>query len=163
MKTSPLISILGATALALCIPSATFAQESGIKVTTTLHADDSRTDLQKDFDAGTAEEKNYDPAGNLLSRKTFKLDDQGRPTEGVAYSAKGAMQYTFTYTLNSQGQISEELDSNAGGQLFRKFVYHYDSNGHISGIDGFDAKGNPLPKADGVTDQSNGSKKKSHR
>ena len=163
MKTSPLLSILSAAALALCVPSVTLAQNSGIKVTTTLHADDSRTELQKDFDAGTAEEKNYDSAGNLLNRKTFKLDDQGRPTEGIAYSAKGAVLYTFTYTLNSQGQIGEELDSNANGQLFRKFVYHYDSNGHVSGIDGFDAKGNPLPAANGSTDQSTGSKKKSHR
>jgi hypothetical protein len=137
----------------------TFAQDGGgggIKSTTTLHPDGTRTELQKDLGELTGEEKTFDAGNQLLHRVTYKLDANGDILSGTAFNAKGTPLYTFEYKRDGMGRISEELDYTPAGQLTRRLVYHYNSAGKVSGIDGFDAQGNPLPKASGTPAKKKG-------
>ena len=149
MKTFALLPALVAIAALSCAPALADPPrpKSGIKATTTLHPDGTRTDLIRDLDAATAESKTLDAAGKLLQRSTFKLDENGEPIEGIVYNAKGQASYKFVYNRNTSGLISEELDMSADGKLLRKLIYRYGSTGQIAGIDAFDAEGNPLKSA----------------
>ena len=145
MKSKPLVIAL-AFALAAASPSL-MAQDGGIKVTTVIHPDKSRTDTQTDLSAKTSEEKTYDAAGKLIRHIVYALDDEGHPTGGTVFSPKspkspkGQAAYRFTYTRDAQGRISEESDTAPNGKLIRRLVYRFGSNGQVSGIDVYDSNG----------------------
>jgi len=132
-------------ALLLTVSSA-FAQEGGvsIKVTTTLHTDGSRTDMQTDLDARTAESKTYNPAKKLVQRETYTLDEQGRLEEGVIYDAKDKVITRVSYKYDAMGHVSDQFEKTPNGALLRRLVYRYDSNGRPIGIDVYDGAGNQL-------------------
>ena len=125
------------------------AQEGGIKSTTTLHPDGTRTDMIKDLSTATAQSKTYDAAGKVLQSMTFKLDEQGEPLEGTAFNTKGVAIFKYSYKRDASGRLEEELNMDARGNLLRRLVYRYTTSGAIAGIDAFDAQGNPIKAATG--------------
>ena len=149
MKTSSALSPLVLSTVIGLLGNLAFAAAPEIKVTSTVYPDKSRTDMQSNLAEGTAEAKTYDAAGKLTQRMTYKLDEKGQPTEGVAYSEKGAALFKFEYTRDASGRISEERDSTASGTLLRRLVYRFGTDGKVSGIDAYDAEGRPLSAASG--------------
>jgi len=117
---------------------------TGIKVTSTLHDDGSRTDLQTDYDALTAESKTYNSAKKLIQSATYTINAQGKILEGVIYNAKGQIAGQVAYTYDPQGRMKEQLDKSADGKLLRRLVYYFDANGRVSGIDTYDGQGTLL-------------------
>ena len=117
---------------------------TGIKVTSTLRDDGSRTDLQTDYDTLTSESKTYSASKKLLQRATYTVNAQGQPLEGIVYNGKDEIAGRVTYSYDAQGHMSEQLDKSANGTLLRRLYFYYDSNGHVSGIDTYDGKGNLL-------------------
>jgi len=120
------------------------AQEASIRASSVVHSDGSRTERQSDLESRTAEEKTIDAKGKMLTRTTYKLDDQGQPTEATHYNAKNVATYRSVYTRDTLGRISEEKSYSLDGQLLQRFVYRFGSNGRLAGIDAFDAQGNPI-------------------
>jgi len=120
-----------------------------IKVTSTVHPDRSRTDLQTDFSNNSSEARNYDAAGKLTSRVVYQLNEQGQPVSGSTYNPKGTLVMTATYERDSAGHVTEETDSTPGGKLIRKIVYHYDTTGQLTGADATDAEGRPIKSSAG--------------
>jgi hypothetical protein len=115
-----------------------------IRVTTTMHPDGTRTDMQTDFGNNTAEAKTYDSGNKLLQRVVYQLDEQRQPTSGTTYNAKGVITMTATYVRDSQGHVTQEEDFSPDGKLFRKITYRYDTAGNLAGADAVDANGNPI-------------------
>jgi len=134
------------TLAVLLAVSSAFAQEGGvsIKVTTTLHEDGSRTDMQTDLDARTADSKTYNSAKKLVQRATYTLDEQGRLEEGVIYDAKDKVISRVSYKYNAMGHVSDQFEKAPNGALLRRLVYRYDPNGRVIGIDAYDGAGNQL-------------------
>lgn len=134
---------LFAVALTLLLAAGTSCYgQGGIKVTSVLHDDGSRTDTQTDFDSLTAEAKTYDINKKLIQRATYVVDEKGQPLEGIFYNGKGQIVNQVAYTRDALGRTKEQFDKSANGTLLRKLVYHYDPNGRVSGIDAYDAQGN---------------------
>lgn len=117
---------------------------TGIKVTSTLHDDGSRTDLTTDYDSLTAESKTYDASKKLIQSSTYTINPQGQLLEGIAYNAKGQIGGQVAFKYDAQGRMSEQLDKTAAGVPLRRLVFYYDGTGHVSGIDTYDGKGNLL-------------------
>lgn len=119
------------------------ANEGGpsVKAATVMHGDGSRTDTQTDFDARTSEEKKYDPQGKLKARIAYQLDEEGRPSSGVAYNEKDVELYNFSYTRDALGRISEEKDFSPKGELFQRFVFLFTTDGKVAGVKTYDAEG----------------------
>lgn len=137
------------TVAGLLAASSVFAQDTsggGIKATTTLRDDGTRTDMVTDRDAGTAEAKTYDASKKLLQRVAYTLDSQGRLGEGTIYDAKGKALMIVSYKYNDAlgGRCSEEIDKKPDGTPIRRLVYRYDGSGRLTGMDAFDAQGNPI-------------------
>ena len=130
--------------LALAMPGMGQEESKGIKVTSTLHDDGSRTDLQTDYDALTAESKTYNSAKKLVQSATYTLNAQGQILEGILYDGKGKIGGQVAYSYDAQGRMSEELDKSANGTPLRRLVFYYDANGRVSGIDTYDGQGNLL-------------------
>lgn len=125
------------------------AQDGGVKVTTTIHADGSRTELVRDLSTGTGQSKTYDEAGRLVQSMTLKLNEKGDAIEGTLFNAKGVPTFKYVYVRDDSGLLTEEQDLDAKGNLLRRLVYHYSTTGTVSGIDTYDAEGNLLKPATG--------------
>jgi YD repeat-containing protein len=132
--------------LLLTIAHPALGQEAptGIKVTSTLHDDGSRTDLQTDYDSLTAESKTYSASKKLLQSATYTINAQGQLLEGIAYNAKGQVGGQVAFKYDAQGRMSEQLDKSANGTPLRRLVFYYDANGRVSGLDTYDGQGNLL-------------------
>ena len=133
-----------ALGLGWAAPAGVAQESAGVKVTTILHNDGTRTDIQKDFDSHTEETRTYDTAQRLIKRSSFTLDDQGRELEGVIYNAKGAVLSRVNYSYDPVGRLKEQIDRNPAGQVVRKTVFRHDFQGQIIGADVFDAQGRQL-------------------
>jgi len=142
-------SALCSLLLLFCLAGSLCAQEGGIKATTTLHPDGTRTDLIKDFATATAESKTFDAAGKVIQSMTFKINEKGDFLEGTAFNSKGVAVFKYTYVRDDSGLLTEERNMDAKGNLLRRLVYHYNTTGAISGIDTYDAQGNLLQPAAG--------------
>lgn len=152
MKRPLIVWMLALAAAVAVAPSAPGQQEAprGIKVTSTLHDDGTRTDMQVDYDSLTAESKTYNASKKLIQRVTYTTDDQGKLLEGVIYNAKEQVTGRVAYTYDDQGRMQEQMDLSPKGDLIRRLVYHYNAQGRVSGIDAYDAKGNLMvPSGDG--------------
>jgi hypothetical protein len=115
-----------------------------IRVTTTIHADGSKTVMQTNPDNHTAEAANYDKGNNLQSRIVYNLDDSGQAIGGSAYSAKGKLICKMRYIRDLQNRVGEVDTYSPTDQLTMKQVYHYDSNNRVVKIDVYDGNGNPM-------------------
>ena len=152
-------AILACLALVTLAGMPVSAQEGGIKSTTTLHPDGTRTDMIQNFATRTAESKTYDAGGKVIQSMKYTLDEQGKLAEGTAFSAKGVAMYKYTYRRDSTGQLQEEDNLTPEGKLLRRLVYHYKTNGEIGGIDTYDAQGNLLkPVSPGIPDRKKSSR-----
>lgn len=130
--------------LIVALPGMGQEESKGIKVTSTLHDDGSRTDLQTDYDALTAESKTCNASKKLIQSASYTINAQGQILEGTVYDGKGKLAGQVAYRYDSQGHMSEQLDKSANGTPLRRLVFYYDANGHVSGIDTYDGKGNLL-------------------
>jgi YD repeat-containing protein len=128
--------------LAFAIPGMGQEPSKGIKVTSTLHDDGSRTDLQTDYDSLTAESKTYSASKKLIQSASYKINEQGQILEGSVYNGKGKIAGQVAFSYDAQGRMSEQFDKDANGSLLRRLVFYYDANGRVSGIDTYDGKGN---------------------
>ncbi|MEI8234525.1 MAG: hypothetical protein WCH57_07530 [Verrucomicrobiota bacterium] len=129
------------------------AQEGGtpLKVTTTIHGDGTRTDIQKDLDARVSEAKTYDASKRLIQRWVYTLDDQGREVEGISYDAKEKILARVSYSYDVFGNVGEVIEKAANGAPVRRTVYHRDATGQVVGSDTFDAQGNPINPKPGAS------------
>ena len=127
------------------------AQEGGtpIKITSTLHNDGTRTDIQKDLDNHTSETKIFDASKRLVQRCLYTLDEQGREREGVVFDAKDKVVARVALTYDPLGRVSEQIEKAPNGALLRRLVFTRDANDRVT-IVAYDAQGN-LIKDDGST------------
>lgn len=152
--------LLFALAFGMACAAAGNAQEgsSPLKVTTTLNADGTRTDIQKDIDARTSEAKTYDASKKLIQRAVFTLDDQGREVEGTIFDGKDRIVGRTNFTYNAMGRVDEQTEKAPNGAVLRRVVFHYDPNGRVIGADTYDGQGNLIRPA---STPASGSHKKS--
>jgi antitoxin component YwqK of YwqJK toxin-antitoxin module len=153
MKSKPFslfISLLLAVC-AVCRTGFAQAQPGTIRVTSTLHSDGTRTDMQTNADEHTAESKTYNQAGKLMQRIVFKLDDQGIAVTASLYSAKNVLVSKAEYKHDGMNRVTEVLAYTPYDKLISRQVYHYDGKGKVTGIDAYDAAGN-LIKSTSQTD-----------
>ena len=141
-------TILACVALISLTGTPLLAQEGGVKSTTTLHQDGTRTDMIRNFSEGTGVSKTFDAAGKVIQSMKFKLGQLGQPAEGTAFNAKGVPIFKYTYKRDGNGRLEEEVNYLPNGRMIRRLVYHYKANGEISGIDAYDANGNLLQPAE---------------
>ena len=138
--------------LAIAIPFSGFAQEgAGIKVTTTLHEDGSRTETQTDLEQHTSEAKTFDGAHKLRQRIVYELDGENQPASGAVYAANGALIFKSVYKHDDQNRITEEIDYTPEGAMMRRFVYEF-ANGKVSRVRAFDPSGVEMQQSAGRPD-----------
>jgi len=131
--------------LALLVSRLAMAQDSsgaGVRVTTALHDDGSRTVTQIDSENHTSEACTYSHGDKLIRKVTYTLDDQNDPLQGIVYDGKGRALYKAVYKRNAMGRVSEEVEYTMDDRLLGRFVYRYDANGRLLKIDTYDAEGN---------------------
>lgn len=149
MKPTRLFLTLAALAAVLASTPAR-AQEGGtpIKITTTLHDDGSRTEIQRDVDNRRAEARTLSASNKLLQRWVYTLDAQGRETEGICYDAKDKVIARAGYKYDPFGRVNEVTEMNAAGTVQRRIQYKRDATGRVLATDVLDAAGNPVtPRA----------------
>lgn len=124
------------------------AEDSAIRVTTTLHPDGSRTDREVNPDERTATETTFDAAGKKTQKVTYKLDESGNATEGIAYDADDRPLMKLKFFVDpATGRVTERQEFTPAGKPIRKLVYRYDAaTGKLKGIDAYDPDGKPLGK-----------------
>jgi len=82
-------------------------------------------------DTGNAVEfVTYSPAGDLLSRTTFKYNDSGRILEENRFKADSTLNVRTTYLFDFKGNKIEEDNYDAGGMLFMKVLSKFDGKGN---------------------------------
>lgn len=142
------LSLLLAFFLAACITLR--AQDAGtIKLTTTIHPDGTKTVMQSDPEAHTAESSTYDASNKLLTKTVFTLDDQGQTTGGAVYSGKGTLMYNLKYKVDGNGRVTEVQTYSTKDALISRQVYSYDGAGKVLRILTYDANGNEIRGAAG--------------
>jgi hypothetical protein len=115
-----------------------------IKLTTTIHPDGTKTVMQSDPEAHTAQSSTYDASNKLLTKTVFNLDDQGQTTGASVFSGKGALVYNLKYKIDGNGRVSEVQTFSAKDVLISRQVYSYDSAGKVLRILSYDANGNEI-------------------
>lgn len=138
--------------LGLAVPSGLVlgqAEGPAVKVSTTLHADGTRTVSTVDREAGTAEEALYDAAGKIQRRTAYELNAEGQPVAGVVYAADGKVVSRLTRKYLVDGKLASQEELTADGRLTRRLMFSYDSHGRVSKVEAFDGDGNPLPTGGG--------------
>lgn len=118
--------------------------DNTIRVTTTLHADGTRTVMQTDPEKHAAECSDYDHANKLLKKIVFDLDEQGQTIGGAVFSSKGVLVAKMQYKRDAMNRVSEVTTYTPDDRLTGRLVYHYDSNNRVVKIDAFDANGNAI-------------------
>ncbi len=126
------------------------AEPGGIRVTTALHDDGSKTVTQVDSDSHTSEASTFNAANRLMRKVVYTLDDQNNPVQGLVYDAKGHELYKALYKRNEMGRVTEETEYTPDDKMLGRFVYRYDETGRLLKIDAYDAEGNLVPQAGGV-------------
>lgn len=133
-------------ACVLCVPALCAQEDAPIRVTSTLHADGSRTDRQMNPYEKTAIETTYDAADKLMQKVVYKIDQNGDATEGMAYDAKGKPILGLKFTVDpATRRVTERYESTPAGKLIRKLVYHYGPNGKVRKVDAYDGNGQLIP------------------
>ena len=127
-----------------CISCGAIAQETGIKVTTLLHDDGSKTVTRLDIDQHTSEEVTTNAADKVLKRIVFNLDANNLPQSGVLYAPNGKVVRKIVYKYDALNRVNEEADYTPNDQLLGRFVYEYSASGRVSKIHTFDAAGNEV-------------------
>jgi hypothetical protein len=128
--------------LAVCRTGFAQAQPGVIHVTSTLHDDGTRTDMQTNPDEHTAESKTYNQAGKLMQRIVFTLDDRGLAIASALYSAKNILVSKAAYKYDGMNRATEVAAYTPANKLVSRQVFHYDSRNKVTGIDTYDAAGN---------------------
>lgn len=122
------------------------AQDSGggIRVTTTMHEDGTRTVLTTNSDDHTSESVTYGPKDKVLQRIVYILNEDNVPESGIVYTPTGQIAFKAVYKRDGSNRVIEEIDSNPDGAMLRRFVYEYGANGKVSRIRAYDAAGNEM-------------------
>ena len=72
----------------------------------------------------------YSPAGEVLSRTTFKYNDSGKLVEEKRFKADGALNVRTTCMYDAKGNKIEEDNFDGAGILFLKILNKYDGKGN---------------------------------
>lgn len=133
--------------------------DNTIKVTTTLHADGTKTVMQTDPEKHVSECSDYDHANKLLKKTVFNLDDQGQAIGGSIFSGKGVLVAKMEYKRDAMNRVNEVVTYTPDDRMTGRLVYYYDSNNRVVKIDTFDANGNLVKSSGSGTSSSSSGKK----
>ncbi|MEI6534248.1 MAG: hypothetical protein WCN98_02820 [Verrucomicrobiaceae bacterium] len=103
-----------------------------------LHPDGTRTDSIKDVNKHEMIETTYDARSVVIAKKTFLLNANGDPTQGVIYDGAGNLIARVQFFFDDLGRMIEERCSNTQGQIFRRVIHRYDANGKALPADAHD-------------------------
>ena len=124
------------------------AQDSGgIKVTTVIHEDGTKTVTTLDSDQHTSESVTYDSRNKVRQKVVYILGENNLPETGTAYTASGQIVFKAVYKRDGSNRVTEEIDSSPDGQLLRRFVYEYGADGKVSRIRAYDANGTEMEQS----------------
>lgn len=148
--TRSLLVLTGVLGFAAATPA---HAQAPLKVTSTIHGDGSRTDMQVDSDAHTAVSTLLDAAGKVRQTANYQLDDTENPISGSVFDRAGKLLFRSTYKRDSQNRVTEESDFAPTGPLLRRITYDYSADGKLAGIHTYDANGHEiLPKTPATKD-----------
>lgn len=94
-----------------------------------LHQDGTRTDSVKDFSGRQITETTYDPRNVVVARKTFLLNENGDPLQGVIHDGAGNLIARVQFFFDSLGRLIEERCVNTRNEVFRRVIRQYDPAG----------------------------------
>lgn len=134
------------TLLFCFLASAVQAQDSGggIKVTSIMHEDGTKTVTTIDSDQHTSESVTYGPRDKVRQRIVYVLNENDVAESGTVYSPTGQIVFKAVYKRDGLNRVTEEIDSTPDGVMLRRFVYEYGANGKVSRIRAYDAAGNEM-------------------
>lgn len=128
------------------------AQELGtIRASTTIHGDGTRSMIVNNPDTGAMEETVTDAAGKTLRKTVYQVDESGQAKNAIFYDPKGKLTSKAVYQRDSTGRIDRETIFAPNDQVIRRRVYHYGAKNKVTGIDEYDAAGQPVARAGGNT------------
>ncbi|MEZ0387345.1 MAG: hypothetical protein ACAI34_09785 [Verrucomicrobium sp.] len=94
-----------------------------------LHQDGTRTDSVKDVTGRQLTETTYDSRNVVIARKTFLLNENGDPLQGLIHDGAGNLIARVEFFFDSLGRLIEERCVNTRSEVFRRVIRQYDVAG----------------------------------
>lgn len=95
----------------------------------TLHDDGTKTETVKDMNKREITETTYDARGVVISKKTFLVNQNGDPIQGVIHDGAGTLVAKVMFGFDDLGRLKEERCVNTRGEVFRRVIHGYDPAG----------------------------------
>lgn len=103
-----------------------------------LHQDGTRTDSVKDFTGRQLTETTYDSRNVAIAKKTFLLNENGDPLQGLIHDGAGNLIARVEFYFDSLGRLIEERCVNTRSEVFRRVIRQYDPTGKAHPPKAFD-------------------------
>jgi hypothetical protein len=94
-----------------------------------LHQDGTRTDSVKDYTGRQLTETTFDSRNVAIARKTFLLNENGDPLQGLIHDGAGNLIARVEFYFDSLGRLIEERCVNTRSEVFRRVIRQYDPSG----------------------------------
>ncbi|TLD70479.1 hypothetical protein FEM03_12175 [Phragmitibacter flavus] len=94
-----------------------------------LHDDGTQTESVKDMNKGEITETTFDSRGTPISKKTFQVNRNGDPIQGVIHDGAGNLIAKVLFGFDDLGRLKEERCVNTSGEVFRRVIHQYDAAG----------------------------------
>jgi hypothetical protein len=94
-----------------------------------LHDDGTQTESVKDMNKGEIVETTFDSRGTPISKKTFQVNRNGDPIQGLIHDGAGNLIAKVMFGFDDLGRLKEERCVNTRGEVFRRVIHQYDAAG----------------------------------
>lgn len=108
----------------------------------TWHDDGTKTETVKDMNKRQITETTYDARGVVVTKKTFAVNENGDPIQGVIHDGAGNLVARVMFGFDDFGRLIEERCVNTRGEVFRRVIHSYDASGKRLRPQAFDYKVN---------------------
>lgn len=126
----PALGVMAGLWLICAIPaSAQQIIDTTMHAKAVLHQDGTRTDSVKDFTGRQITETTYSANNVAIARKTFLLNENGDPLQGVIYDGANNLIARVHFYFDSLGRLMEERCVNTRNEVFRRVIRQYDASG----------------------------------